>query len=760
MTTPTGILFSDPQAKPLSTVGQPQSGCYYCFFMSGTTTLSNVYADGLLGTPLSQPTAGSVNPVAGTVADSAGRFVPIYLNPTVIYRAQLYSAAGVKLEDSDPIVVPGVGTAASIGPLLFPITAAETAAGFTQAALQPYPWGNVLRYGIVPNSTGAAATNTTLFAALVNASIANGPTGPVYFPNSGAGAASDVYYFGTATPFQVRSGVHIDLQGCTLSFSGLFNTAMNAMGFFNLCFDASLENGSVKVNYNGTGGTNNGMTIRVGSRSGYPFGTYTTGIFDQDNLAANSLPLQGGIVLRNLRLQSNNPAANCSGVLVYFGGLFNCITENIWIDGQSAVVGNGIYGEYGWSSTNSNPGTMSLWTSSHMTNSVFRNINVTNLAMGATSTGFGFNGQYGNIIENIYVNGADQGVNLGIGEAMYYNVWALNQQSPNRQSSLRNINVFNLRTVGVTLSGAGAVGGYLAATINALTPAPVKYQAQTDLQGYSMDGFSIVVPTATGTAIEATGTFITLRSGVTNGGTVQIGAEAMKVIIEDVDVLNSGGPNGIRFGQPAAVWSPARMPDFVIRTSKVAGSTGVGIAVAACQSGLIENCQLGFNTTNDTAAEATQTNGVNLAATSYGVKCRGCSTTTASAAAAYNSANDNANNMNSIENERITQTTSGGGLFSTDFQSASAQIIATNGTITTGGLKVVRLAPAGPVTGVKMQAGQRDGEVCWLCNESASADSITFAASGTSLMSLGTALVIAGLAKYPAVWDSAAGLWT
>jgi hypothetical protein len=112
MPTPTGSLFNDPRAKPLSTTGQFQAGCYYCFFVTGGTTPANVYADGLLATPLSQPTPGSVNPSAGTVSDSAGRFVAIYLNPAVIYRAQLYSAAGSLLEDTDPYV-PAGGTAAT-----------------------------------------------------------------------------------------------------------------------------------------------------------------------------------------------------------------------------------------------------------------------------------------------------------------------------------------------------------------------------------------------------------------------------------------------------------------------------------------------------------------------------------------------------------------------------------------------------------------------------------------------------------------------
>ena len=149
MTTPTGILFSDPQVKPLSTVGQFQAGCYYCFFVTGSTTPANVYADGALSTPLSQPTPGSVNPSAGTVAASDGRFVPIYLNPATLYRVQLYNAAGTKLEDTDPYVVPGgsssTGTQASIGQILYPRTSGEVAASITPANYG-YPIGNAWRY--------------------------------------------------------------------------------------------------------------------------------------------------------------------------------------------------------------------------------------------------------------------------------------------------------------------------------------------------------------------------------------------------------------------------------------------------------------------------------------------------------------------------------------------------------------------------------------------------------------------------------------
>lgn len=141
MATPTGALFNDPRAKPTSTTGQFQAGCYYCFFATGTTTQSPVYADGLLTVVLSQPSPGAVAPVGGTVAASDGRCVPIYLDPSIIYRVQLYNAAGQLLEDTDPYIPPTQS-------IVYAITAAEKAAGVTPSNLT-YPPGDVRRYGAV-----------------------------------------------------------------------------------------------------------------------------------------------------------------------------------------------------------------------------------------------------------------------------------------------------------------------------------------------------------------------------------------------------------------------------------------------------------------------------------------------------------------------------------------------------------------------------------------------------------------------------------
>jgi len=105
------MLFDDPQAKPLSATGDPMPGAYYLFYNTGGLVPQQVYADGLLSTPLSQ-TPGQAQP--SCTADANGRFNPIYLNPSITYRVQLYNSSGQLLENVDPYVV-GASIAALTG---------------------------------------------------------------------------------------------------------------------------------------------------------------------------------------------------------------------------------------------------------------------------------------------------------------------------------------------------------------------------------------------------------------------------------------------------------------------------------------------------------------------------------------------------------------------------------------------------------------------------------------------------------------------
>lgn len=721
--------------REFDNAGLPAAGYHLWTYAAGGTVPKTTYSD-----------------AAGTVPNTN----PVVLDTTGSAIIRLGSGA-YNLVLKDPTDTTTIKSAdnyqpylslSDLGTAIFPTTAAETAA--VTVVNSVYPYGNVLRYGIVPNSSGAAAANTVILVALVNASIANGPTGVISFPNTG-GASPDTYYFGSGAPAQIRDGITLDLNGCILNFSGAFNAALNTFGFLTCIRDVTIQNGSIVVNYNGTGGVNNGSAIRIGSRSGYGFGTFTTGIFDQDNLVAGGLPLQGGVTLRNLRIKSNNPLAH---IILATGGLRNVNVDNVWLDGQGVCTYNGFYYEYGWSSTNGAPGTMSSWTSSHMTASTFRRMVISNLATGGTSQGFGFNGAYGCTVEDINVVTADQGIGFGSGEALFFRTWALDG-STQRILNLRDIRIGGC-VIGAVLGGAGPVGaGYLSAVIGALA-IPARYQAQTDFLNYVLDGFSINAPA--GTAIIATGAQVSILNGACNGGGINLGAEAIHTTIENVQVAGASGI-GIRFDSPAGIWSPARPVFTAIKNCKITASTGVGIALGNCQSAFIENNQIGANTLYDVAAETTQTNGVNIGPNSFGVRCRNNFTSTSGGAVAYQSTNNTVGNLNSIENEENLQTTGGGGAWDTDFQSPSAQVIAAAGTIISVSLKYIRLAPAGAVAGVIMQAAQKSGQQAILINESVAASTITFAASGTSRVAGGVTVVLAGLTKMILVWDSGANLW-
>ena len=87
-----GTLLAMPVLRAVDQSGAPMAGAQLQFYLTGTTTPANVYSSSALSTPLSNP----------VVADSGGLFVPIYLDPSVVYRCQLLSSSGVLVRDIDP----------------------------------------------------------------------------------------------------------------------------------------------------------------------------------------------------------------------------------------------------------------------------------------------------------------------------------------------------------------------------------------------------------------------------------------------------------------------------------------------------------------------------------------------------------------------------------------------------------------------------------------------------------------------------------
>ena len=87
------LLLSDPVIRAADAAGVAISGARLLFYASGTTTPAPVYSSENLATPLTNP----------VIADSAGLFAPIYLDPAVVYRVQLLTAAGGLIRDVDPV---------------------------------------------------------------------------------------------------------------------------------------------------------------------------------------------------------------------------------------------------------------------------------------------------------------------------------------------------------------------------------------------------------------------------------------------------------------------------------------------------------------------------------------------------------------------------------------------------------------------------------------------------------------------------------
>lgn len=97
-------LFVPPNVPALDENGVPLSGAKYYFYLSGTTTPATVYSDAALSTP-------HANPV---VADSAGRFAPIFFAPETALRAVLKKADNSTITKFDFDPIPGAQTTGEV----------------------------------------------------------------------------------------------------------------------------------------------------------------------------------------------------------------------------------------------------------------------------------------------------------------------------------------------------------------------------------------------------------------------------------------------------------------------------------------------------------------------------------------------------------------------------------------------------------------------------------------------------------------------
>ncbi len=498
-----------------------------------------------------------------------------------------------------------------------------------------YEVGNVLRYFIAPNDSTQATANSLALQRLLDPTT-TGITGRVYFPNT---TGADTYYFDDF--IEIRDGVRLDLNGCELDFTRTYVAADDFKGFLAAIRDVTIENGSINVDYDGSTGTNAGMALRLGSRVGYPFGTFTGGIEDEDL----TVP-QGNMALRNLRITTNN--TNNRAILM-FGGIVNFIAENIEIDGSSEAI-EGVYYEFG---NHHFETTVANRTSSHAYNMVFRNIRVDNMKKTfGSGAGLALIGAASASVDGLFVDGAHKVFEFRPGEALFYNVGApWIPAVKTRHITLQNINGQDITNAGMLLTGSeSASGGYLSG--ESLSEAE-----QTDLMSFSVDGFAI---DADGFGIQCSGP-LSLRNGTLQGsstsGQIALTDECVRFEIDNVDVLDSSGL-GIRANFGSAIWSTARLKIGSIRNCLVAGNTGAGITLGNCESVLIENCLIGYDSLYHEANETTQTNGVNVTTTANGVVCRGNRVKTSGGAVAYAHAGTGSRGC-AIENARGTITDSG-----------------------------------------------------------------------------------------------------
>ena len=89
-------LFHLPQAVRINSTGAPYANAKANFYLTGTTTATNTYTT-------SARSVAHANPV---VADSAGQFAAIYLDPAITYRCVITESDDTQIDDIDPISAP------------------------------------------------------------------------------------------------------------------------------------------------------------------------------------------------------------------------------------------------------------------------------------------------------------------------------------------------------------------------------------------------------------------------------------------------------------------------------------------------------------------------------------------------------------------------------------------------------------------------------------------------------------------------------
>lgn len=175
-------LFKLPKAVPVDSSGTPHGGAKASFFATGTVNVQNTYTTDARA-------VAHANPV---VADSAGVFPPIYLDPALIYK--------LTLTESDNTLIYTVDPVDDSVPPFYEQTAAENTAGVTPTAFKYEP-GDVRRYG-------AALDGTTDDTAALNAaiSVSQEAENSVFLPKGGTLRITSTVIYDDAKPLIIMGG--------------------------------------------------------------------------------------------------------------------------------------------------------------------------------------------------------------------------------------------------------------------------------------------------------------------------------------------------------------------------------------------------------------------------------------------------------------------------------------------------------------------------------------------------------------------------
>lgn len=760
--------------------------------------------------------------LAGSLIVSASDPAPQLSLGTAANRANRYvtfdGAGNAIMAQSLPS---GTLSAASIGSYTGPQTVAEAATGV--AVPNPwYLIGDMRRYGLVANSFAAATTNTTILKTLFNPLITNGPQGSFAFPNvSGADVYYVNGVIPCRANVRIdANGSTISMGQSGSPVTGV--AADSNSGIFMAASDFSFVNGNIVIWWATGVSTSSGNAFQLGFRGNDSARWPLNPVYDnvlavkQGNFYINNVRITSTVT--GVNVVSAGAVALCGGLTnvdirnVYITGS-GTGGMGIGIDYEFGWATVGTAGDPGQSSRQS----------SHMHNAHFTNIVMTNMDnVSASSFGILLTGAYNCTFNGIYIAGSSNAIVCNPGEAQYFRPWVgVDDVGSKHGFALRNIVIVGSSSAGITMEGrskptagstylhqqwvalttvvagqtvvnggnmyvtaaggitgntGGPAGTGAAIVEGSVTWSYVSLQTATDLIEFTLEDFAIST-TSTGNAIVSYGRYAGVRNGLATGGgsPLVLSEETTRFDIDGCDFIGSNGAGIQADFTASAIWSPARLKKGTIKNCYIAGNSASsagtfgGIQIKNFDGVTIENCRFGYETAHSFVQETTQGQAILISSTTAGananMKIRGCRVGGSVGGVGFANNSASINQGNTVENCTFNAggtnpvTTPISGAWITDLESATSVAIAGAGTITTNGVKTSRVNPAAAVTGVIMQAGSYSGQEITVFNEAIAANTITFAAVGTSRVADGVSSPIPGLVGRKFVWNVAQSLW-